>query len=420
MVSASRFCSASANEALNKAFMDYLFNDQGPTIRLGDAMRMAKLSTTSTVNNEMYHIFGDPTMRLGVPRYHAVITKIEPDTLKALSLIQVDGRIEKDGVEWSDFRGNVSVKAFDSKKDAVYETQYGTILSYRLPGNALFRGEAEVENGQFQVSFIMPKDIFYGGHTGRISCYFWDEDIDGAGYEDGIEVGGSGDVTDSRGPEITLFFDGLENFVTGGMVPEDPELIADIQDDSSGINITGEIGHKIILTLNNEENTDVTEYFRYDEDSYLGGKVRYRLSGAGKGEHSLSLKAWDNANNSSIQSIVFRVIPGDELRVEEVLNYPNPFSPARGTHFTFKLSQDAEVEIKVFTVDGRLIKRFEHVFGEPGFNIVPSDPDEGWDGTDDMGDELANGVYLYKIITKANTGEKTLQKEVIGRLMVMR
>ena len=418
VIGATRFCSALSNAALNKAFVQYLFSETGPTQRLGDALRLAKLGVSATVNNEMYHLLGDPTMRLGVPRYSAVFTSMEPDTFRALSVVRVEGRVERDGREWPDFSGRIALRAFDAKKDVVYTTADGASLSYRLPGNTLYRGEADVDGGAFQVSFIVPKDIAYGGHTGRLSCYFWNGEVDGGGYRDSVAVGGSVDLLDGQGPEMDLFFTGQEDFITGGMVPSDPELVAVIQDDKSGINITGEIGHKMMLTLDDEERRDVTDYFQYEEGSYLQGRMVYQLQGVYVGEHELTLKAWDNANNSSIQSLVFRVIPRGELRVEDVLNYPNPF--ASSTHFTFKLNQDAGVEIKVFTVDGRLIKRIEGIRGKPGFNIVPPDPSEGWDGKDDMGDPLANGVYLYKVIATARVDGKTLRKEVIGRLMLMR
>lgn len=412
VVAASRFCSASPNEALNKAFMNYVFDEFGPTLRLGDALRLGKLSTVSTTNNEMYHVFGDPAMRLGAPRHRAVITKIKPDSMKALSLVQVEGYIEKDGAAWTGFNGPVLVKAFDSKKDIVYTTQYGTPLNYQLPGNAIFRGEAQADNGQFQTSFIVPKDILYGGHTGRIHCYFQDDVTDGAGYQDDIEVGGSSNLIDLDGPDVDIYFDGLDDFITGGMVPENPVFKADVVDDKSGINITGEIGHKIILTLDGLEKIDITEYFRYDQGSYLQGQIEYPLSNLEEGEHELHLKIWDNANNSAEQSLTFRVIPGDEMRLERVLNYPNPFQTS--THFTFHLNRDADIEIKIFTVNGLLIRRLEGFLGEPGFNMI------AWDGLDEMGDELANGVYLYKVIARAQEGTDTITSEKIERLMIVR
>ncbi len=418
VIGASRFCSAFHNEALDKVFLRNLFSDHGLTLRLGDAMRLAKLSTDIRENNEMYHILGDPTMRLDVPKYRTVFTKIEPDTFKALSIVRIEGTVEKSGNPWNDFNGKLNLKGFDSKKKVVYVTLYGTRIPYNLPGNTLFRGETKVENGKFQISFIVPKDISYGGNTARLSCYFWNKETDGAGYRDGIEERGSINLVDREGPEIELYFKGQKNFTTGEMVPEEPELAAVIQDEKTGVNITGEIGHKIELTIDGNENRDLTDYFQYDEESYLEGKLTYRLNGIKSGKHNLSLKAWDNANNSSTQFIEFNVVPTGEIRIERVLNYPNPFSIS--THFTFQLNQNAEVEIKIFTVDGRLVKRFEGIMGEPGFNMFPPGPDEGWGGRDEMGDLLANGVYLYKVIAKAYVDGKNLKKEVVGRMVIMR
>lgn len=79
----------------------------------------------------------------------------------------------------------------------------------------------------------------------------------------------------------------------------------------------------------------------------------------------------------------------------DVYNYPNPF--AGDTYFTFKLTQiPDEIRIKIFTIAGRIVKELKLVQSELNydFNRVY------WDGRDEDGDLLANGVYLYKIIMK--------------------
>ena len=106
------------------------------------------------------------------------------------------------------------------------------------------------------------------------------------------------------------------------------------------------------------------------------------------------------------------IVPLGDLRVEDVLNYPNPFDAS--TQFTFKLNQEADVEIKVFTVDGQLIRIIDGILGEPGLNMIT------WDGRDEVGDALANGVYLYKVIARAYVDGENLNQEVINRLMIMR
>jgi hypothetical protein len=87
-----------------------------------------------------------------------------------------------------------------------------------------------------------------------------------------------------------------------------------------------------------------------------------------------------------------------------VYNYPNPFK--NDTYFTFELhgvQAPEEFKIKVFTVAGRLIK---------DISIPPSNLKIGfnkiyWDGRDQDGDLVANGVYFYKIIARNNGVLKT-------------
>jgi len=413
IIAASRFCVSYANEALDRQFIKYLLNEFGPSERMGDALRLAKIQVSNTYNNEMYHLLGDPSMRLGMPRYHAAITDMDPDSLKALSLVQIRGVYEQDGQPWNSFSGKINLKAFDSKKPVVYTTAENRTIDYILPGNALFRGETSSEN-EFEIAFIVPKDISYGGNTGRLSVYFYNDETDGMGYQNNIAIGGSASLIDQEGPYIGFSFDDNNHFLDGGLVTENPELTVKIEDEKSGINITGEIGHKIILTLDETAQEDVTNYFQYDEGSYLSGSLTYALSGLEPGMHTLSLKAWDNANNSSSQSISFEVVPGDELKIDRVLNYPNPFDYSVETDLTFQLNQDAEVDIKIFTLSGRLIKRLDGIWGNAGFNCVH------WDGRDEAGDELANGVYLYQIQASTQWEGSTIRQKALGRAMIMR
>ena len=119
---------------------------------------------------------------------------------------------------------------------------------------------------------------------------------------------------------------------------------------------------------------------------------------------SYSLKIWTKSiTGSAADSVVlnrkFQV--DSELKLLEVYNYPNPFS--KETYFTFKLTQvPDELKIRIFTVAGRLIKEFSFVPAELrcDFNRLL------WNGRDQDGDLIANGVYLYKIITSKN-GENT-------------
>ncbi|MBP8975726.1 MAG: T9SS type A sorting domain-containing protein, partial [Bacteroidetes bacterium] len=142
-------------------------------------------------------------------------------------------------------------------------------------------------------------------------------------------------------------------------------------------------------------------------------RIMYRPS-LSKGEHTLEIRVKDvtgNWSDSIATKIVFQV--ETESRLLQVYNYPNPFS--RTTYFTFIITgrtMPEEVLIKIYTVAGRLIKTIRCTQSElqAGFNRVY------WDGRDAEGDEIANGVYLYKILMKCeNETVEATQKLAIVR-----
>ncbi len=422
LFTAAREVFASQNFNLAQNFYSNLF-EEIPTQRLGNAVVSAKgMLLGSLVNNEKFHLFCDPTLRLSLPTHRTSTVKISPDTMKALATVTVAGNILKDDKRWSDFEGKISLLCFDTKQDKFHIMENDVQVPYKLPGVPIFRGTNTIEssdNGEFNLGFIVPKDITYGGKNGRVSIYFHNENTDGAGYLEDINVGGTADVeNDFKGPEMEIGFEGI-NFVPGDFVPENPVFTAAISDEN-GINITGEIGHKIELII--DENTrnriDLTENFVYKEGSFTEGEVKYPLLSLNKGGHIAKLKAWDNFNNSSVSFAEFTIYSQEEFAVKEIFNYPNPFSD--DTQFTFEINQPfssiSDITIKIYTVSGRLIKKIEDIIIEkPGYYVS-----EPWDGRDDDGSKLANGIYFFKIIAKSEIDNEIKTAESIGKLVVLR
>ncbi len=99
----------------------------------------------------------------------------------------------------------------------------------------------------------------------------------------------------------------------------------------------------------------------------------------------------------------------NELAIMNCYNYPNPVKD--NTYFTFKLPQlPEELTIRVYTIAGRLVKEIKKSSAELSmdFNRI------FWDTKDQDGDQLANGVYLYKVIAKKNgKSESVTQKLAI-------
>jgi hypothetical protein len=116
------------------------------------------------------------------------------------------------------------------------------------------------------------------------------------------------------------------------------------------------------------------------------------------GEYTLKV-LWKDSEGNIVDSTgvekYFQV--SSEAQLLYVYNYPNPTSGE--TYFTFKLTQIPEnISIKIFTIAGRLIKEIDLTSTELKFDFNKI----YWDGRDEDGDVIANGVYIYKVIMQAD------------------
>jgi flagellar hook assembly protein FlgD len=85
-----------------------------------------------------------------------------------------------------------------------------------------------------------------------------------------------------------------------------------------------------------------------------------------------------------------------------MLNYPNPFTTSTAFVFTVTGSEVPQnIRIQILTITGKVVREITKDELGPiriGRNIT----DFKWDGTDAFGQKLANGVYLYRVITNLN------------------
>ncbi len=140
--------------------------------------------------------------------------------------------------------------------------------------------------------------------------------------------------------------------------------------------------------------------------------IKYQLDLA-RGDYSLVIDCKDVNGNFNTREIQFVV--NETFDVINVANYPNPIlgraqDPKNDgrTRFTYVLTDDADdVQIKVYTVAGRLVKTFSNLPTGVGYHEYPRTL-YGWDCKDEFDFFLANGVYFYKLI--ATQGSKKIVK----------
>jgi len=351
----------------------------------------------------MFHLLGDPALKVALPSNAAEVTFVNPDTLTALQTGTYGGQVVGDAPVTGD--GFVTLSDADRPITRSYEYQeYSEEITYTLPGNTLFRGKLSFAGGLFDGSFILPKDITAAA-GGRLSVYLYGKQSDqlweGLGLKSGlIFKGGTTNTTDQNGPLISFGLAG-RSVETGDHILEGGDLLISLSD-PLGINVTGEIGHGIRLWYGEDEMdfVDVTDGFVYDDGSYTTGSVEFSLADALPGELIITAEAWDNANNAARESVTLNITTDEALTLTNVFNYPNPFKGK--TQFGFEVNKEALVEIKIFTISGELVAMLDPLETFYGYAHID------WDGRDHYGDQIANGVYLYQIMaTSLNEEEKS-------------
>ena len=408
-VAATRLVYSSENSAFNRMTYEALFGEDPLTIC--QAVFAAKLARQPERNDRAYIFFGDPLLRLGTPHYKIRFTDA-PDTLVALQQHDVAGEVVDADGNRVPFNGSVEITAYDSEMLKSYDVASVTI-DYALTGPRIFRGTAEVTDGEFAFTFIAPLDIGYGGRGGRISAYAQSSMSDALGLADSLVIDTTiTSTTDEQGPEIAYYFAGRDNFVSGDYLMPGETMILDISD-SSGINLTGGAGHGITLTIDNQvENIiNLTDLYEYTSGSFTSGRISYTLGDLSAGQHLFKVKVWDNANNSSTVEFGAVINASDRSLLTDLLNYPNPMYER--TTFSCYLSVPAnKVSLEIFTLSGKRIKYYDRYSVPAGYQEFYT-----WDGRDDDLDRVATGTYIYKAsATSDQSGESV---EVFGKVVVI-
>jgi len=418
---------SSQNERLTRAVFNQIYEKvDGAHPPIGEIMRLGKNSNsadTTNINARKFTLIGDPSMQLALPKFEVITSKINNeavvankiDTIQALERVTIEGFVsDGSGRPMPSFNGKIFPTVFDKKITVsnLGNDSGSRILPFDIQKNVLFKGTASVTNGRFQFTFVVPKDINYEYGLGKISYYAENGQEDAAGFYNNLIIGGTkaDAVVDNEGPLVEVFMND-STFVFGGTTNADPTLLV-LLSDENGINVSGtSIGHDLTAVLdNNTQNTFLlNEFYEAAQDDYRRGIVRFPLNDLEPGMHQLKVKAWDVFNNSSEGITEFLVADAADAALERVLNYPNPFTTSTQFQFLHNLSagQLMEVQVRIFTVSGRLVKTIETEVVSDGNRVS----DINWDGKDEFGGDLARGTYLYKVSVRPSS-ESSIGKTI--------
>ena len=428
MITTVRAIGQTEAQVFNPVLAKYLFayNDS-PYVSIAEALRLAK----NQMNRNVVVYIGDPALFLAIPKPKVILTQVNDmpitgpfDDFKSLGVMKVAGQVvDENNTILNDYNGALAVTIFDKNilrntlrndfTDAVINDALATAptMPFVSLGETIFRGNANVTNGNFEFNFVVPRDIRVPLGNGRMSFYAKKNNqlLDQTGINTEIKVGGINEnaAADTTPPIVKLFMND-ESFISGGITNESPILLA-LLEDENGMNTASGIGHDMIAILDGDETNPylVTDYYETELDNYKKGRLKFPFRNLEIGLHTLTFKAWDVYNNPISAEIQFVVVGDETLTLTNVLNYPNPFVSYTQFWFTHNRPfEPLEVQVQVMTVTGKVVWTKNQLINTDGF----LSREITWDGRDDFGDKIGKGVYIYKLTVKSTLTNKKTEK----------
>ncbi len=432
LISTTREITVSFGSKINEVILGLLLPSKDEEhLTIGEVLRRTKNKFPSYSSRRTVSLLGDPALVLAYPKKKIFITKVNyedvstTDTIKSLMKVHISGEVRLNGRKDTNFNGVAFPLMYDKKvnMESLDNNNFGIKIPYWVQKNVIYKGKSSIVDGEFSLEFVLPKDINYAFGNGKLSIYAMSDDTDRANDASGdnsdIIVGGidiSADV-DDEGPKMNMYVNN-KYFNDGGITNSSPIVMIDLEDES-GINTVGNgIGHDLKMIITSDDvNQEIllNEFYESEIDSYTKGKVSYQMLGLKPGSYTAEVIAWDVFNNSSKSKLHFRVSNDEDVVLDEIKNYPNPFTDK--TTFSFSHNHPNEeltTNIEIYTISGLLVKTITHHNKYDGFVVNDID----WKGDSDGGSPLKTGTYIYRISTVTEDG--TVSNQQVNKLMIFR
>ncbi|MBK9283730.1 MAG: hypothetical protein IPM51_05350 [Sphingobacteriaceae bacterium] len=220
---------------------------------------------------------------------------------------------------------------------------------------------------------------------------------------------------DITNPLLDVTFDGIR-ILNGDIVSAKPNILVSLKDENKFLELNDTSAFNVSI-LYPSQSIPQKLFFAKDLQFTPANvpknscSINYNPTLITDGKYVLMVTAKDRSNNrSGMQDYQVQFEVQNKSTITHVMNYPNPFTTSTKFVFTLTGSEIPEVfTIQIMTITGKIVKeitREELGFLHIGRNIT----EYAWDGRDTYGDRLANGVYLYRVVSKIR-GEQIEKRE---------
>ncbi len=212
-------------------------------------------------------------------------------------------------------------------------------------------------------------------------------------------------IKDIIPPTFNVFFDGKQ-IVNNDLVSRQPSIEIDVKDNKI---LAGGDSQAIDISI---KYPNTNQYIKLSAQeysiTYSNKEAHIKLSPIldKNGIYSLRVQVKDKSGNTAALEpfeISFKRII--ENSISTVLPYPNPFTTQCQFAYTITGSRPSVFKIQIMTINGRIVKELTESdlgFIEEGTHLT----ERTWNGTDEYGNKLATGTYLYRVVAKDLSGKE--------------
>ncbi len=327
----------------------------------------------------------DPFYGYGIPNAYLAITSLDSATPNATHNKPPTLDIKKEMVITFNISDDVDTEFYPSASITFQITTNNVTASQKT--------QKMTKSGKIQTAKIPGPTA-----TGNIRYYFTIQDIKHTIVLPSNAPTGFFEVPirDISGPRITF------PFITNDFISK-TQSIKIIVTENTSVSL-----NSLALSINDSKFTLADPALTYEGGRTLNVNLA-QLTFADKSAYVFKLEADDIFKNHSESSVTLKQT--SILQLSPILNAPNPFNPAKeSTRFLYQNSVDADISILIYSLNLELVKKWD-LFDYAGYHDTVS-----WDGKDEQGDSVPNGVYV--LIIKATAGGESVKK--MSKIAVLR
>ncbi len=404
-VGATRETFGAENRAFGTNVMVSALGESG--ITYGEAYLKAKRSldpihkySSTRYNNERYVYLGEPVIQMPMAKNQITLDQTL-DTLKALDHMKLSGTVSG----MNNGMINLSIREGRVNKKLGLEiinkiTHQEDSINVLFDGALLYSEEVPVRGGRFETEFVTPRKINFGDTAAEFIAwgYSANERSISRLFKTGIQISGMSSYADSIHDDVPPAIS-IQSCYSGGKATtfansqrvklQSPACLQVVIEDSTALDFREQADEGISFEVVGKE----TPYhpYPYLEQTSKRAVIRktFPAQNYPEGKYEFHVYASDVLGNSSDQELFIEITGELEEGLVDVFNAPNPMGK-KGTTFYFKnlaVDRPSTVNIFIYNQNGRLVKVIKNAVSGVTH----------WDGRDNHGRKLANGLYHYVV-----------------------